>query len=178
MTKRRQAPAHDPYDVTTCLTEAPQGAQEEPAASPGTWTPPEPAPRRRKRSVGRSYGPDTLPGLADYFISACPPISWAGTLDIGNRQAILGVFSEMRREAHLTPDDCRALVDLYVARLGSRRPSKAYCWDFKWQRYQLLAQLRDKGLTQTAEDHGTWAQTYQTDPGEAASFAQSWGSGS
>ncbi|MFE4527088.1 hypothetical protein ACFRMO_07805 [Streptomyces anulatus] len=142
---------------------------------PSAWTPPEPAPRRVRRPQGRSYGPDSLPGLADYFARACPPLSWAGGLEVGNRQALISVFSELRRDAGLTPDDCRALTDLYVRRLGSRRPTKPYVWDFKWQRYQLLASLRDTGITTTAEDFESWQDAAPTDTAADDAFTASWG---
>ncbi|MEV6310006.1 hypothetical protein AB0M10_15575 [Streptomyces sp. NPDC051840] len=166
---------HDPdsdLDATAIAQRMLHSDQEPPAAPSRSWTPPEPGRRRVRRSRGHHYGPDSLPGLADYFTHSCPPMSWAGGLEIGNRQALVAVFSELRRDAGLSPADCRALVDLYVSRLAGRAPRKAYVWDFKWQRYQLLAALRDTGVTVTCEDYATWQATDQAD--DAAAFTTSW----
>ncbi|WP_328749285.1 MULTISPECIES: hypothetical protein [unclassified Streptomyces] len=170
---------HDPdaeLDATAIVQRMLHGDEEAPSASQTGWTPPEHGQRRERRPRGRHYGPDSIPGLADYFASACPPLSWSGGLEIGNRQALVQVFSELRREAGLTPDDCRALVDLYISRLAGRTPSKPYVWDFKWRRYQLLRDLRGTGLTVTAEEYSTWEQPAKNDPAADDSFTASWGS--
>ncbi|MEV7902186.1 hypothetical protein [Streptomyces anulatus] len=161
-------------DATACVQNLMR--EEAPAPAPhADRTPPDPAPRRVRRPQSRSYGPDSIPGLADYFTSSCPPLSWSGGLEIGNRQALVAVFSELRRDVGLTPDDCRALTDLYVARLGNRRPSKPYVWDFKWQRYQLLRHLRETGITTKDADFESWQDTAPTDPTTDESFTASWG---
>ncbi|MGW3763132.1 hypothetical protein [Streptomyces sp. NPDC005131] len=168
---------HDPdaeLDATAIVQNMLQGHQETPSQPCTGWTPPEPAERRVRRSKGRQYGPDSIPGLADYFTSSCPPLSWASGLEVGNRQALVAVFSELRREAGLSPADCRTLVDLYVSRLAGRAPTKPYVWDFKWRRFQLLRDLRDTGVTVTSEDYGSWQHTAQNDPADDA-FTASWG---
>lgn len=172
---RRHTDPDAELDATAYVEKLLQNASEPPAASCTARPFPEPAPRRTRRSRGRSYGPDSIPGLADYFTQACPPLSWAGGLEIGNRQALIAVFSELRREVGLSPDDCRALVDLYIARLGDRRPTKPYVWDFKWQRFQLLAALRENGTTVTAEEYQSWQNPEQPGPADDGSFAASWG---
>lgn len=168
---------HDPdaeLDATAIVQRMLRGDQEPPAAPQTSWTPPEHGQRRSRRSRGRQYGPDSIPGLADYFTAACPPLSWSGGLEIGNRQALVAVFSELRREARLSPDDCRALVDLYVSHLAGRSPNKPYVWDFKWRRYQLLRDLRGTGLTVTDEEYRTWEQPAQNDPAADNAFTSSW----
>ncbi|MEU1552127.1 hypothetical protein ABZ517_05320 [Streptomyces scabiei] len=167
---------HDPdseFDTTACARKLLQGPEPSPAP-PAAWTPPEPAPRRQRRSRGRVYGPDSVAGLCDYFTTACPRLSWAGGLEIGNRQALMALFGELRRDVGLTPDECRALVDLYVTRLGDRRPSRPYVWDFKWQRYQLLKQLRDSGVTRSDADYASWTETACTSPADDEAFIASW----
>ncbi|UXX94023.1 hypothetical protein N7U49_21700 [Streptomyces sp. AD2-2] len=167
---------HDPdaeLDATAIVQNLLRDNQE-PPASPQSWTPPEAGQRRTRRTRGRQYGPDSIPGLADYFTSSCPPLSWAGGLEVGNRQALVAVFSELRRETGLTPDDCRALVDLYISRLAGKVPPRPYVWDFKWRRFQLLRDLRDTGVTVTAEDYDTWQQTTHNDPADADAFTASW----
>ncbi|MGW3860283.1 hypothetical protein ACWEDZ_02195 [Streptomyces sp. NPDC005047] len=171
---RRPIDPDSDLDATAYVQKLLQGPSDDAPAPRTSWTPPEPAPRRVRRSQARSYGPDSLPGLADYFTHACPPLSWAGGLEIGNRQALVQVFSELRREAGLTPDDCRALVDLYITRLGDRRPQRPYVWDFKWQRFQLLTHLRDTGVTVTDADYATWQKTASTDQTEDDAFTSSW----
>ena len=171
---RRQIDPDSEFDSTACARKLLQGTSEAPPAPPTAWTPPEPAPRRERRSRGRTYGPDSVAGLCDYFTSACPRLSWAGGLEIGNRQALMQLFGELRRDVGLTPDQCRALVDLYVTRLGDRRPQRPYIWDFKWQRYQLLKHLRDSGVTRTDADYESWADTARTSPTEDEAFVASW----
>ncbi|NIY68034.1 hypothetical protein [Streptomyces malaysiensis] len=168
---------HDPdseFDATACVQNMLHSSHTPAPEEPGTWAPPQPALRRTRRSRGRSYGPDSIPGLADYFTRSCPPLSWAGALEIGNRQALISTISELRREAGLTPDDCRAMFDLYVRRLAGRSPSKPYVWDFKWQRYGLLRALRDTGLTVTSEDYDSWHQTAEGSTAEDDAYAASW----
>lgn len=162
-------------DATACVQHLLQEGSEPSPAPRTAWTPPEPAPRRVRRSQGRPYGADSIPGLADYFTHACPPLSWAGGLEIGNRRALVQVFSELRRDAGLSPDDCRALVDLYVTRLGDRRPERPYVWDFKWQRYQLVKHLRETGVTTTDTDYESWQDAAPTDKSTDAAFTASWG---
>ncbi|WP_329271990.1 hypothetical protein [Streptomyces sp. NBC_01451] len=171
---RRQIDPDSEFDTTACARKLLQGASEPSPAPQTAWTPPEPAPRRERRTRGRAYGPDSVAGLADYFTRACPPLSWAGGLEIGNRQALMTVFSELRHSVGLTPDDCRALVDLYVTRLGDRRPQRPYIWDFKWQRYQLLAALRNSGVTRTDADYQSWTETACTSKTEDEAFVASW----
>ncbi|MGW1261171.1 hypothetical protein ACWD7Y_04320 [Streptomyces drozdowiczii] len=169
---------HDPdaeLDATAIVQNMLHGHQEPSPAPQAAWTPPEHPERRVRRSRGRQYSADSIPGLADYFTAACPPLSWSGGLEIGNRQALMQVLGELRRDAGLTPADCRTLIDLYVTRLGDKSPSKPYVWDFKWQRYRLLKALRDTGATLTAEDYGTWEQPAPNDPAAGDSFAASWG---
>ncbi|MFJ4739058.1 hypothetical protein [Streptomyces sp. NPDC088775] len=161
-------------DATAIAQNMLQGHQESPAAPQGHWAPPEAGQRRARRSRGRQYGPDSIPGLADYFTSSCPPLSWANGLEIGNRQALVAIFSELRRDAGLSPDNCRALVDLYVSRLAGKAPSKPYVWDFKWRRFQLLRDLRDTGVTVASEEYGTWQQTAQNDASTDDAFTASW----
>ncbi|WP_369042216.1 hypothetical protein [Streptomyces sp. Midd1] len=171
---RRQIDPNSEFDTTACARKLLQGGSE-PAAAPQTaWTPPEPAPRRERRTRGRAYGPDSIAGLCDYFVRSCPPLSWAGGLEIGNRQALMALFGELRRDVGLTPDECRALVDLYISRLGSRRPQRPYVWDFKWQRYQLVKALRDTGVARTDADYATWTETACASPAEDAAFIASW----
>ncbi|MFF1693146.1 hypothetical protein ACFVXC_05890 [Streptomyces sp. NPDC058257] len=169
---------HDPdaeLDATAIVQNLLQGHQESPAAPQPSWAPPESGERRVRRSRGRQYGADSIPGLADYFASSCPPLSWSGGLEIGNRQALMQVFGELRRDVGLTPDDCRALVDLYISRLAGKAPSKPYVWDFKWRRYQLLRDLRATGVTVSAEEYASWEQTAQNNPAAGDTFAASWG---
>lgn len=173
MARRRIDPDSE-FDPTACVQNLLQPEPEQPSAPCAAWTPPRPAPRRTKRTQGRSYGPDSIPGLADYFIRSCPPLSWAGTLEIGNRQALLQVFSELRHGAGLTPDDCRCLIDLYVTQLGGRAPSRPYVWDFKWRRYQLIKALRETGVTVTAADYDSWNTSASTTADEDAAFIASW----
>lgn len=162
------------FDATACARKLLQGASEPSPASQTAWTPPEPAPRRVRRSQGRTYSPDSVRGLVDYFTHACPALSWAGTLEVGNRQALTALFSELRHDVGLSPDDCRALVDLYVTRLAGRAPTKPYVWDFKWRRYQLLKALRETGVTTTAADYETWNETASTNRDDDEAFAASW----
>lgn len=171
---RRQIDPDSEFDTTACARKLLQDTPEPPAAPQTSWTPPKPAPRRQRRSSTRTYGPDSVAGLADYFTRSCPPLSWAGGLEIGNRQALMTVFSELRHGVGLTPDNCRALVDLYITRLGDRRPKRPYIWDFKWQRYQLLSALRDTGAMRTDADYESWNQTTRTDQAEDAAFIASW----
>jgi hypothetical protein len=171
---RRQIDPDSEFDATACARKLLQGTSETSPAPRTAWTPPEPAPRRVKRSQGRSYGPDSVAGLADYFTRACPPLSWAGGLEIGNRQALMAVFSDLRRGVGLTPDDCRALVDLYIARLGKRQPTKPYVWDFKVRRYELLRALRSHGVTVTDAEYESWNETASTTPAEDQAFIASW----
>ncbi|MFE2539066.1 hypothetical protein [Actinacidiphila glaucinigra] len=171
MARRHTDPDAD-FDATAYVQNLLQPSPD-PAPAPCAWTPPEPAPRRTRRPAGRSYGPDSLPGLADYFTRSCPPLSWAGGLEIGNRQALVAVFSELRREVGLSPEDCRALVDLYISRLGEKRPNRPYVWDFKWQRFSLLKALRDTGVTVTDEQYATWQTSEANGTGDA--FTASWG---
>ncbi|WNI17604.1 hypothetical protein [Actinacidiphila sp. ITFR-21] len=170
---------HDPdaeLDATAIVRNMLQGEPEPSAPAQPRWTPPETGQRRERRSKGRPYGPDSLPGLADYFTNSCPPLSWAGGLEIGNRQALVAVFSELRRESGLSPDDCRALVDLYVTRLAGKAPARPYVWDFKWRRFQLLRDLRSTGLTVTAEEYSTWQEAPRSDAPTDDNFTASWGS--
>lgn len=162
-------------DATACVENYLQEASQPSPAPRTTWAPPEPAPRRVRRSQGRSYSADSLPGLADYFARACPPLSWAGGLEVGNRQALIAVFSELRRDIGLTPEDCRAVTDLYISRLGDRRPTKPYVWDFKWQRYQLVRHLRETGVTTTDADYESWQEAAPTDRTTDDAFTASWG---
>ena len=162
------------FDATACARKLLQGTPDASALPRSAWTPPEPAPRRVKRSTGRSYGPDSVAGLADYFTNACPPLSWAGGLEIGNRQQLMAVFSELRRGVGLTPDDCRALIDLYVARLAERQPTKAYVWDFKVRRFELLKLLRSTGVTVTDAEYASWNEPATTDQAEDEAFSASW----
>ncbi|MFV0135477.1 hypothetical protein ACLGIH_20035 [Streptomyces sp. HMX87] len=162
------------FDATACARKLLQGTPEPSSAPQTAWTPPEPAPRRTRRSQGRTHGPDSIRGLVDYFTRACPPLSWAGTLEIGNRQALMAIFSELRNDVGLSPDDCRAMVDLYVTRLAGRAPTKPYVWDFKWRRYELLRALRGTGVTVTDAEYESWNTTATTDRSEDESFAASW----
>ncbi|MFD9815116.1 hypothetical protein [Streptomyces sp. NPDC059080] len=161
-------------DATAIVQNMLQGHQETPSAPRSKWSPPESGPRRTRRTKGRQYGPDSIPGLCDYFTRACPPLSWAGGLEIGNRQALVAVFSELRRETGLSPDDCRSLVDLYVSRLGNRTPTKPYVWDFKWRRFQLLRDLRDTGVTVDSQEYDTWHQQAPHNPDADDAFTASW----
>jgi hypothetical protein len=168
---------HDPdaeLDATAVVQNMLHGHQEPVSAPRTAWTPPEHGERRTRRSRGRQYGPDSIPGLCDYFTNSCPPLSWAGGLEIGNRQALMQVFSELRRDAGLSPDDCRAVVDLYITRLAGRAPNKPFVWDFKWRRFQLIRDLRNTGIAVSADDYRTWEQTAQNDPAADADFAASW----
>lgn len=162
------------FDATACARKLLQGTEEPSPAPQTTWTPPEPAPRRTRRSRGRLYGPDSVAGLADYFTNACPPLTWAGGLEIGNRQQLMTVFSELRHGIGLTPEDCRALIDLYVQRLEGRSPTKPYVWDFKWRRYELLKALRATGVTVTDADYASWNETASTSTAEDEAFIASW----
>jgi len=171
---RRHLDPDAEFDATACARKLLQSDSDPAPAPQTTWTPPEPAPRRERRSTGRRYSADSIPGLADYFTTACPPLSWAGGLEIGNRQALMQLFGELRRDVGLTPDDCRALVDLYITRLGDRRPQRPYIWDFKWQRYQLLKALRDTGVTVTPADYETWQEPAAHDTRTDDAFAASW----
>lgn len=162
------------FDATACAQRLLQSPSEPSPAPEEPWTPPEPAPRRQKRSRGRQYGPDSIPGLADYFTRACPPLSWAGGLEIGNRRALMAIFSELRRNADLTPEDCRALVDLYITRLAGRPPSKPYVWDFKFQRFELIQALRSRGVGVTDAEYEGWRQAASTPADESAAFIASW----
>ncbi|MFF8283356.1 hypothetical protein ACF06W_11605 [Streptomyces albus] len=99
-------------------------------------------------------------------------MSWSGGLEIGNRQALIAVIAELRRDVGLSPDDCRALVDLYINRLAGKAPSKPYVWDFKWRRFQLLKALRETGLTVSTEEYESWSES--TDTHDDASFIASW----
>lgn len=171
---RRHTDPDAEFDATACARKLLQPDTEALSAPSAAWTPPEPAPRRVKRSRRRPYGPDSIPGLCDYFTHACPPLSWAGGLEIGNRQALMQVFSELRRDVGLSPDDCRALVDLYITRLGDRRPNKPYVWDFKWRRYELVRILRETGVTTTAADYETWQAPADAGRTDNATFAASW----
>lgn len=173
MAQRRSDPDAE-FDPTAYVQNLLQNDPERPAEPCTAWTPPTPAPRRQRRSRGRSYGPDSIPGLADYFTRAVPPLSWAGTLEVGNRQALVQLFSELRHGVGLTPDDCRALVDLYVTQLAGRAPSRPYVWDFKWRRYQLLKALRETGVTVTAADYESWNESASTTADEDAAFIASW----
>ncbi|MGW3153698.1 hypothetical protein [Streptomyces sp. NPDC001089] len=173
MARRRTDPDAE-FDATACAQKLLQGASEPPQSTPTAWTPPEPAPRRVRRSQGRTHSKDSIRGLADYFTTACPPLSWAGSLEIGNRQALMAIFSELRRDAGLTPDDCRAMVDLYVTRLAGRAPTRPYVWDFKWQRYQLLKSLRSTGVTVTDAAYESWTETAGTGNSSDTEFAASW----
>ncbi|MEW1922281.1 hypothetical protein [Streptomyces sp. NPDC088360] len=165
-------------DATSIVQNMLHGHQE-PAPSPRpAWAPPEPGARRERRPRGRQYGPDSIPGLVDYFTTSCPPLSWSGGLEIGNRQALVAVFSELRRSTGLTPDDCRALVDLYISRLAGRTPNRPYVWDFKWQRFQLIKALRDTGVTVNAEEYDTWQKPAQGGSAADDTFSASWGNAS
>ncbi|MGW3272801.1 hypothetical protein ACWDFH_15190 [Streptomyces kronopolitis] len=161
-------------DATAIVQNMLQGGQEAPSTTRTSWPPPAVGQRRNRRPKGRRYGPNSIPGLVDYFTDSCPPLSWAAGLEIGNRQALVSVFSELRREAGLSPDDCRALVDLYVSRLAGRSPNRPYVWDFKWRRYQLLSDLRSTGVTVTPAEYDSWQQTARTHPTEDEAFAASW----
>lgn len=173
MAQRRIDPDAE-FDPTAYVQNLLQDGSQ-PASEPCTaWTPPKPAPRRTRRPRGRTYGPDSIPGLVDYFTRAVPPLSWAGTLEIGNRQALSQVISELRHGAGLTPDDCRALIDLYVTQLNGRAPSRPYVWDFKWRRYQLLKSLRERGVTVTAADYESWNEPATSTADEDAAFIASW----
>lgn len=171
---RRHIDPDAEFDATACAQKYLQGASQPSPAPRTAWTPPEPAPRRVRRSGGRTHGPDSIRGLVEYFTNACPRLSWAGTLEIGNPQALMAVFSELRNVLGLSPDDCRALVDLYVTRLAGQAPNKPYIWDFKWRRYQLLRDLRATGVTVTDAEYETWRQTADTDRTEDEAFADSW----
>lgn len=169
---------HDPdaeLDATAIVQNMLQEGHGAPSAPRPGWTPPEPGQHRTRRSKGRQYGPDSLPGLADYFASSCPPLSWSGGLEIGNRQALVAVFSELRRDAGLSPDDCRALVDLYISRLAGKAPTRPYVWDFKWRRFQLLRDLRSTGVTVTSEEYDSWQQAPRSDSRTDDTFTASWG---
>lgn len=169
---------HDPdaeLDATAIVQNMLQDGHGSPSTPRTGWTPPEPGQRRTRRSNGRQYGPDSLPGLADYFTSSCPPLSWSGGLEIGNRQALVAVFSELRRDVGLSPDDCRALVDLYISRLAGRAPTRPYVWDFKWRRFQLLRDLRSTGVTVTSEEYGSWQQAPRSSASTDDTFTASWG---
>jgi hypothetical protein len=119
----------------------------------------------------RKPKPDSATGLAIHFLDRCPQRSWTHGLEFANLRSIVAVFSELLR-ADVTPDTCRAMVDLYFTRLGGRTPNRAYVWDFKFQRYDLLRQLAKTGQTNaTPEDYADWnAGTEQT-----VDYAASWG---
>jgi len=171
---RRHIDPDSEFDATACARKLLQDASEPSSAPRAAWTPPEPAPRRVRRTRGRLYGPDSVAGLCDYFARACPPLSWAGTLEIGNRQALMTIFSELRHGVGLTPDDCRAMVDLYISRLAGKAPSKPYVWDFKWRRYELLRALRATGVTLTDADYESWQAPASHDTATDDAFAASW----
>jgi hypothetical protein len=172
---RRQIDPDAELDATACVRKMLQNDPDSPSQPPQGFIPAEPAPRRSRRTQGRSYGPDTIPGLCDYFTRACPPMSWAGGLEVGNRRALAAIFSELRRDAGLTPDDCRALVDLYITALGDKRPNRPYVWDFKWRRFTLLGHLRDTGRTVTTEEYRTWTEQPADTTTAEDTFAASWG---
>lgn len=124
---------------------------------------------RRARAPRREPGPDTRPGLANYFNDRCPPVTWAGGLERGSPRALLATIGDLR-DLGLTPDQIRSMIDLYFAGIESP-PATAYAWDFKWRRYQLLKKMRESGALTAAEDYAGWdAVPAVTD------YRSSWGS--
>ncbi|MFE5853224.1 hypothetical protein ACFQ61_08380 [Streptomyces sp. NPDC056500] len=148
-----------------------------PPAAPvsAAWVPPKAGRQHGRREKSRQYSANSIPGLADYFTNVCPRLSWSGGLEIGNRQALIAVISELRRDVNLTPDECRALMDLYVRTLDGRSPSKAYVWDFKWRRYQLIREMRDSGQCVTGMDYESWREPEKHNGNTDDDFTTSWG---
>jgi hypothetical protein len=129
---------------------------------------------RQRLTGGRTPRPDSATGLAKTFLDRCPSYSWTGGLELSNFKALVGVFSELLH-SEVSPDTCRAMIDLYFQRLGGRAPDKAYVWDFKWKRQGLLTQLRESGAAVQPQDYHDWADQPQTSEDERAAFAASWG---
>ncbi|MFI9271856.1 hypothetical protein ACIGXM_14215 [Kitasatospora sp. NPDC052896] len=129
---------------------------------------------RQRLTKGRTPRPDSATGLANDFLGQCPTYSWTGGLELSNFTSIVGIFSELLRVG-VTPDVCRAMTRLYFQRLDGRTPNKAYCWDFKWQRHELLRSLTDTGATTTPADYADWSSQPQASQSEREAFAASWG---
>lgn len=111
------------------------------------------------RASQRPAGEDSLRGLANYFVRACPPLSWDTSLEFGNYRALIGLMSTLRRDVEMTPQQIRVLIDTYFLELQGRRPRRAYLWDFKGRYHQLLARIDAAGLATETADYESWAPT-------------------
>lgn len=154
--------------------ESPQGPSESLADPEGTWSLPEPPPRRVRRSSARpTAGVSSAHALANYFTVSCPPMSWSGGLEIGNYSMLVGIFADLKRSG-LTADQCRALTDFYFRSLDGRRVRVPYIRDFRHNAFTLWARMRDAGLTTTAADYQDLLTPYQTPQAEQDAYAASW----
>jgi hypothetical protein len=110
----------------------------------------------RKRSRGRKEsGPDTGTGLARYFREQLTLTGKGGATGL-----IPGTFdTEMGRrlvewkQAGITPDQIRAMIDIYVSNEGMRTRAAVPWKDFLAKRMALAVELDNRQGKRTAEDH-------------------------
>ncbi|MEU1816075.1 hypothetical protein ABZ543_12890 [Streptomyces roseifaciens] len=168
---RRPTDPDDALDITKTVlaglhcSSTPVPAPERPLPS-GTGR------RLTRRTKTVDYSPDSLRGLCDYFMSACPDPTWHA-LERGNQAALRVALSELRHSG-MTPAKVRALIDLFFQRQGDQPPHRTYVGDFTKQRLDLIRELVRTGTAKTDADYSSWNAAYQTPDSEQNAYAASW----
>lgn len=150
------------------------GPCDSPAASTGPSLPTGSGRRLTRRPRTATYSRDSLPGLADYFMDACPSPTWA-SMERGNVTALRAALSELRQDG-LSPDKCRAMIDLFFHQRAGKSPYGTWVGDFTRMRLGLIRELSRTGVAKTDDDYASWSRTYQTTQAEQNAFEASWAS--
>ncbi|MFF1711216.1 helix-turn-helix domain-containing protein [Streptomyces sp. NPDC058268] len=138
--EQQRAAEEDQYDPAKAmgLWDDEKPAQGDVEGSRGGWG----AGRRDGASSGRRPGPDTGPGLARHWREIVGAQPWAFGLE-ANVKALASHFVKLK-QGGFTPDELRAMSELYATTEGLRNP-RALAWqDFIGKR-ALLADAVRKG---------------------------------
>ncbi|MFK0015767.1 helix-turn-helix domain-containing protein [Streptomyces sp. NPDC091027] len=123
--------------------------------------------RRERGPQRRKAGPDTGPGLAHHWRETVSAQPWAFGLD-SNVRALASHFVKLK-QAGLTPDELRAMSELYATTEGLRNP-RALAWqDFIGKRALLMDAVRKGREAQAMQErpeevYGGWQQPADAKP--------------
>ncbi|MFL4491766.1 helix-turn-helix domain-containing protein [Streptomyces sp. VTCC 41912] len=165
--EERRAAEEDQYDPAKAmgLWDDETAARPDSEDARGGWG----AVRRDEGSSSRRPGPDTGPGLARHWRETVGAQSWAFGLE-SNVKALAAHFVKLK-QAGFTPDELRAMSELYATTEGLRN-SRALAWrDFIGKRALLIDAVRkgrEAGAVneRPAEVYDGWDEPAQQEPSD------------
>ncbi|MFF7750477.1 helix-turn-helix domain-containing protein [Streptomyces sp. NPDC007971] len=136
--EQQRAAEEDQYDPAKAmgLWDDEKPAQGDLEGSRGSWG----AGRGDRASSGRRPGPDTGPGLARHWRDTVGAQPWAFGLE-SNVKALASHFVKLK-QAGFTPDELRAMSELYATTEGLRNPRALPWQDFIGKRALLIDAVR------------------------------------